>query len=58
MRTASEALLTGKATGTARRHRRVLEADFGQLKRETISGRLVRVKPFTGNHSASFIALE
>ena len=57
MRTASEALLTGKATGTARWHRRVLDADFGQLKRETILRQLVRVKPFTGNHSAGFIAL-
>ena len=57
MRTESEALLTGKATGTARWHRRVPDADFDQRQRETIPGRLVRVKPFTGNHPASFIAL-
>ena len=57
MRTGSEALLTGKATGTARRHRRVPDADFDQRKRETFPGRLVRVNPLTGNHPASFIAL-
>lgn len=58
MRTGSEALLTGKATGTARWHRRVPDADFDQRKRETFLCRLVRVKPFTGNHPAGFIALE
>ena len=58
MRTGSEALLTGKATGTARWHRRVPDADFDQRKRETFLCRLVRVKPFTGNHLAGFIALE
>ena len=57
MRTGSEALLTGKATGTARWHRRVPGADFDQRKWETFPGRLVRVKPFTGNHPTSFIAL-
>ena len=57
MRTESEALLTGKATGTARWHRRVPDVDFDQRKRETFPGRLVRVKPLTGNHPASFIAL-
>lgn len=57
MRTGSEALLTGKATGTDRRHRRVPDADAGQQDRETFPGRLVRVKPFTGNHPTSFIAL-
>ena len=57
MRTGSEALLTGKATGTARWHRRVPDADFDQRKRETFPGRLVRVKPLTGNHPASFITL-
>jgi protoporphyrinogen oxidase len=57
VRTGSEALLTGKATGTARWHRRVPDADAGQQDRETFPGRLVRVKPFTGNHPTSFIAL-
>ena len=57
MRTGSEALLTGKATGTARWHRRVPDVDFDQRKRETFPGRLVRVKSLTGNHPASFIAL-
>ena len=57
MRTGSEALLTGKATGTARWHRRVPDVDLDQRKRETFPGRLVRVKPLTGNHPAGFIAL-
>lgn len=57
MRTGSEVLLTGKATGTARWHRRVPDADAGQQDRETFPGRLVRVGPFTGNHPAGSAAL-
>ena len=57
MRTESEASLTGKATGTDRWHRRVLDADTDQQDRETFPGRLVRVEPFTGICPAGFTAL-